>query len=298
MKSKSSLIKFQLILIVSCLTLYSYSQLEWAPDNAVWHCNYQGYMFIEGYCKVTITGDTLLNGISCRKMNRHYYAFNYNSQDSIDNELPMRITYADQDRVYLWSNGVFNVLYDFSYIAGDTFTLDAEGICPEAIFTVSEVGTININGYVLRYYDVVPSGPTQWYQFGRIIEYIGAIDASLFEQPDCLTTYDNLAPLRCYQDDFLSYVADVSPECDYLPSLIDDTSNFKAIFPNPAIDQLNISGLPLSINFKTTITDTSGRLLMTEYNQQQMDVAHLPSGIYFIEVGTEESRVVLRFVKH
>ncbi len=68
-------------------------------------------------------------------------------------------------------------------------------------------------------------------------------------------------------------------------------------FPNPVANFLSISGF--SPNDKTTIkiTDTTGRLVMTKYNKQQIDVAHLSSGIYFIEVLMDESRSVLRFVK-
>lgn len=73
--------------------------------------------------------------------------------------------------------------------------------------------------------------------------------------------------------------------------------NKVSIYPNPTNGMLSISGI--SPNDKSTIkiTDTTGRLVITEYNKQQIDVAHLPSGIYFIEVSTDESRMVLRFVK-
>ncbi len=73
--------------------------------------------------------------------------------------------------------------------------------------------------------------------------------------------------------------------------------NKVSVYPNPTDGLLSISGI--SPNNKSTIkiTDTTGRLVMTEYNKQQIDVAHLPSGIYFIEVSTEESRAVHRFVK-
>ncbi len=70
-----------------------------------------------------------------------------------------------------------------------------------------------------------------------------------------------------------------------------------SVYPNPTNDLLSISGLSLPISTIIKITDTTGRLVMSEYNKQQIDVGHLISGIYFIEVSTEESRAVLRFVK-
>ncbi|MFN0032387.1 MAG: T9SS type A sorting domain-containing protein [Flavobacteriales bacterium] len=69
-----------------------------------------------------------------------------------------------------------------------------------------------------------------------------------------------------------------------------------SVFPNPVSYNLSIQNLPATTT-QIKILDTTGRLLMTEYNKQQIDVAHLPSGIYLIEVSTDESRAVLKFVK-
>lgn len=79
------------------------------------------------------------------------------------------------------------------------------------------------------------------------------------------------------------------------------------VFPNPTTDLLTLSGITQSSKPTIKITDTTGRSLMTEYNPaakgqsgpdiRQIDVAHLPNGIYFIEVSTESCRTVLKFVK-
>ncbi|MFN0031628.1 MAG: T9SS type A sorting domain-containing protein, partial [Flavobacteriales bacterium] len=68
------------------------------------------------------------------------------------------------------------------------------------------------------------------------------------------------------------------------------------ISPNPATSTLTIQNLPLGTN-QIKILDTTGRILSTHQNQTQIDISNLPSGIYLIEIITDESRTVLQFVK-
>ncbi|MBL7813378.1 MAG: carbohydrate-binding protein [Saprospiraceae bacterium] len=69
-----------------------------------------------------------------------------------------------------------------------------------------------------------------------------------------------------------------------------------SIFPNPANDILFINGLLTKSD--VSIHDISGKMLL---NQQvsigQIDISRLPSGLYFIKIGTPTSTVTKRFVK-
>lgn len=78
---------------------------------------------------------------------------------------------------------------------------------------------------------------------------------------------------------------------------ITSDKDYFSIYPSPVSNVLSISGISPSDKPTIKITDAIGRHVMSEYNKQQLDVAHLRRGIYFIEVITEGSRAVLRFVK-
>ncbi|MFN0031702.1 MAG: T9SS type A sorting domain-containing protein [Flavobacteriales bacterium] len=83
---------------------------------------------------------------------------------------------------------------------------------------------------------------------------------------------------------------------DTTNSIIEYNAPDISVFPNPVANTLTIQNL-LATNTQIKITDTTGRVLSIHQNQTQIDISRLPCGIYFIEVSTDESRTVLRFVK-
>ncbi|MEO0472106.1 MAG: polysaccharide lyase family 7 protein [Bacteroidota bacterium] len=71
-----------------------------------------------------------------------------------------------------------------------------------------------------------------------------------------------------------------------------DANSEIRIFPNPAIDALNITGLESDLPIR--IYGTLGNLVM-EASGSKIDVSKLPAGIYFIKV---EGHQAMRFIKH
>lgn len=69
------------------------------------------------------------------------------------------------------------------------------------------------------------------------------------------------------------------------------------IYPNPVIDVLQIRNNVNSPISAVKITDSTGRIILTEYNKQEIDVSHLSNGIYFIEVESDNGIEALRFIK-
>lgn len=68
------------------------------------------------------------------------------------------------------------------------------------------------------------------------------------------------------------------------------------IYPNPTSNQLNID-TPFEIN-SITITDITGQTLPTIIaNTNQVEVSNLPSGIYFINIYTENRIISKKFIK-
>ncbi len=73
------------------------------------------------------------------------------------------------------------------------------------------------------------------------------------------------------------------------------------ITPNPAIDKIKID-ITNSNSFADIfeIVDIQGRSLVSQTNlslDEQIDVSHLPNGIYFLKIGTKDGSSVKKFVK-
>jgi len=76
----------------------------------------------------------------------------------------------------------------------------------------------------------------------------------------------------------------------------EQNNNDLIIYPNPVSDQLSINN-KLTI-YKISITDVSGRLVMTiKENISVINVTNLPSGVYFIKIDTDIGSVTSKFVK-
>lgn len=74
------------------------------------------------------------------------------------------------------------------------------------------------------------------------------------------------------------------------------------VYPNPAVDVISIEGSLLEGNFKAVeLIDLSGRLVMTSEinsNLNQIDVSHLNSGVYMLNlIGAEKATIKVELVK-
>ncbi len=81
-----------------------------------------------------------------------------------------------------------------------------------------------------------------------------------------------------------------------LPERLDFTQI--SLGPNPASDQVFISGLPAETFLKIEVIDVQGRQMMAfEEVKSQLDVSELSSGIYFLKLSSAEEQVQRRFIK-
>lgn len=81
-----------------------------------------------------------------------------------------------------------------------------------------------------------------------------------------------------------------------LVNIPEQTVNLK-IYPNPAVDMLNIASNKKIYSYK--ITDLSGRIIIENKISQDnsINVSQLASGIYLINLQTEQGRVTRKFLK-
>ena len=68
------------------------------------------------------------------------------------------------------------------------------------------------------------------------------------------------------------------------------------IYPNPATEFINITGLE---NIKTVkIISAEGKIVSTTDNSDKINISKIPSGIYFVEIGTDRSTIKrIKFIK-
>ena len=71
------------------------------------------------------------------------------------------------------------------------------------------------------------------------------------------------------------------------------------ITPNPTSDYIRISNISLSRDSRVSILDISGRVVKTNIENERIDVTHLPKGMYFLTIESEEGEILgsEKFVK-
>jgi uncharacterized protein (TIGR02145 family) len=100
----------------------------------------------------------------------------------------------------------------------------------------------------------------------------------------CKTHITVGAPIRCLKD------------VNYNPSAqIEEIKIDYVVYPNPVVDQLNVVVDQSSIGKEYTITDMSGKILIKDQIPSQefkIDMSDLSGGVYKIEIGGKQKRVV------
>jgi len=71
-----------------------------------------------------------------------------------------------------------------------------------------------------------------------------------------------------------------------------------AIYPNPAIDIINID-VSGDLKYEATIFDLQGRIMISKTNQTAIDIQALPQGIYLLEIKDLDSdqKVVEKIIR-
>jgi hypothetical protein len=84
---------------------------------------------------------------------------------------------------------------------------------------------------------------------------------------------------------------------EYLLSTPEVENQQFAVYPNPAIEILNISSEKSSID-KLTVYSLSGQLIITKTkNTSTLDVSNLSEGLYLLEIVSENGRQLQKFIK-
>ncbi|MCR9173026.1 MAG: hypothetical protein NXI10_11065 [bacterium] len=222
----------KLVLVIAffvCSLTASYGQV-WGAQGATWHYEFDD--FGKGFYTYTYSGDTVIDGYSCQKIDVELQwiiagSNGTTSPGSLDQYV--QITRYSNDSVFWYKDDAFFLLYDFGASIGDQWVIH-EGpsfFDPEcdtvSIVSVSDTGMMTINGQSLRFIELnYVQG--QYSISGRAIERMGVANDNWYPQnllfPSQVTCDTNIITeyffnhFRCYTDNALGTYSVVSEACD------------------------------------------------------------------------------------
>lgn len=303
--------KFNLILCLFTFSNIVSGQQPWIPNGAEWHYGFDraNPALNYGYIKISQIGDTVILGKSCKvldqwEVNYHWYPSPGISEGSKGHVY----TYSDNDKVYTYRNGKFYTLYDFSAVAGDTWTVCWYGniFSDTGQVIVNSTGLAFINGETLRSFNVsrTPESCVGWYN-ATIVERIGCI-SNEYLFPDysfeCVADVQINGYFRCYKDDSfpLYSVTGSDSICEYIWTGTNEketNENNIIITPNPADNFINVNiKRGNSKNVLLSLFSSDGRCVIpkTTFHATAilLDVSMLSPGFYILNVTFHEGKVV------
>ena len=291
-------ITFSLILIAA--SLFTNAQ-TWAPEGAAWFYNFTNGFAVEGYVKIERVGDTLINGISCDKLQRESHTYDFINEEYSSGVTGLEFTYEEDSVVYFYHEGEFHTLYDFAAQPGDVWSLPGEELCAADQVVVDSVEMVEIDGEMLKKLYIHSTDNNQFLG-DEIIEKLGS-QTYMFPTPFCVTDVNEGGPFRCYSDNSgFAYTVDPETPCDFIVAIttICPIDPEVRLFPNPTTQFLNISA-PSSIyeSSEFVIFNSFGEIVKTgKINSypNKVDVTQLSSGVYFLKLGRGAHVRLERFV--
>jgi hypothetical protein len=295
-----------LTILIVLLSLQGFSQ-GWAEVGAIWH-----------YTQMTINPDLIsyntfesmandtINGIPCKRMIEvdRYWG------DSI---IKTHYTYSENDSVFFFKDDEFHLLYDFGAIEGDTVIIGyyttASG--DPLLMFIDSTSTIDINGES-RIIQYVTCGDGLVVEFAE--EVIEGIGGTYYMFP----VYDgqSYGALRCYEDSIIGlFLSPYHPnfwwnfeDCDQIITDIPEleSNSRMLVYPNPfttsttiEYELKGISGIQFTVyNLQGVVVyEKEDHVVQAGSHKVIWSTSHLPAGMYYAVLRSEEGVSVVKMVK-
>ena len=229
------------------------------------------------------------------RSNTHY------DRDEVITETTHEYIYEKNGKIYWWNKELeeFTVLYDLVAESGDEWEIKVG--TESLIMHVDSVEYIDYDGQSYRTLHVSDAGNLFG---GDIVCGIGHQTSFFPERLMRDTEGFSVTGLRCYwvDDELIFHGGD--EDCDAIYTElhgIDETNGDTfTVYPNPANSVLFVEtrhGTSLSATYR--ITNLMGHTVLQGIihgETQQIDIANLPAGVYFVNVTDEEGRKCVRKV--
>ncbi len=294
----------------------------WIDNGAEWHYDWDAIWWV-GFDKFNYTGDTLIDGQFCQKIESVRYTFYpaYPGSPVIfegTGALAEHYTYVSGDTVFWRDQGQFFVMLNFGAVPGDQWMVStdpASGDCDDTSYTeVVDTGTVIINSTSYRYIDIQPTSNSPIGHVGRFVERFGNMSSGFgyFSYPfpswvqcDSLTgIYEwGAFAFKCFSDDSFTLYNPSGEDCEYLWTHLDISeigSQEFLIYPNPVVDDVTIqsNGKPYDL----LISNSSGQILYSQYeissSEYVVDLSRFESGIFFLRIESAGEILYKKILKH
>ncbi len=290
---------------------------EFAPVGAEWHYGINQFS-VEGYAQIKSVSDTIINGITCKKIEKHCFLFDH--LDGVEKEFVKGHEYISQigDSVMIYRFGQFYKLYDFTVEIGDTVAFPGSYSCEADEFvifgdSIGEAvvvgkGVSEINGNELKYYDLRKVDNSAWafdqdfyLGYARICEKIGNISGYLFPEQQLIADYFEGGTLRCYSDNEIGTTNFSTPyvECDYFHAVEENTVEPLTVYPNPFKERITVE-LPTEDNYTVLVYDTFGRTIIKQDiigREMEMDFPFPQSGVFHLVIQSNSYHFATNVIK-
>lgn len=294
--------------------IQGFAQQSWVEQGSVWHYGMQNIMY-SGVYELTYTNDTIILGENCQKIRGAYWEYEQiaapPAPPTITGSWPVTIiTYNSSDTVFYFRNNTFYPLYIFSANIGDEWPLfdvtDTCCHCPSVNIKVIDKGTTIISGQTLRWLDVGPADSSSTgygitYNTNRIIEKIGntggfflpAHTYSCIPPDTTLIVEQFYTNFRCFNSPTISYTK--VNDCDDILAVEENrlANTAFSLYPNPANGLVNIT-TSYTKSYQISLFDITGKVVRVENNKAgniAIDVSNLNSGIYILQIATQEGLI-------
>ncbi len=285
---------------IAFLTILNLDAQVFAPDDAVWHYNFDPDITLDdGYQKIEVVGDTVINEHNCRILRRTNIGYNWFDKRYYEFRDENIYIYEEDSIVYYLNSGRFYKLYDFTANAGDYYESSSYlEHCISFYVTVDSVGYIMHNQDRLKkYYFHINNDSEAYYYLERIGYPYYLLPTKISNSCEVPTGFHFQGPLRCYQDSTIGlYTTAVSSSCSYITNSDETfmTENI-SLHPNPSHGDL-VLALNDDRFYTYEIRDFCGRLIDVEAFQIQINInlAEYPTGLYFITIKSNQKVVGIR----
>lgn len=244
---------------------------SWLPDEAVWHYDYVSGFGAQGFVRVEIVGDTVVDGLTCKRLNPTQHGFNFISGTSFSNQLTS-ILLQESDglvRAHVPMLG-FDTLYHMHAVPGDVWRLarlPGTRICADDSFVlVTDTGTTIVSGITLRWLAVdVHFMPAGVVESDTVLERVGTLRHYLLPHDACNGWVDGQqgGSFRCYTDSQVSYSSTSGLPCGFIlhtASVVNRPGI--SVYPNPGSGGVWVSW-PSGILPRTIVLfDSMGRVAL------------------------------------
>ncbi len=266
----------------------------WAPSSGEWY--YDWWTLTQtGYVSMTRSGDTVITGVSCQKLEVMRNIHDYPSNSGSHQHIGTYFTSVNGSLVSIWNGNSFDTLYWFGSGPGDRWTVPLLDTPVKVI--VADTGTVPVDGTPLKYLTVAygsgqSAGDTIFERFGSRMLFI---DAGF----TVLQIDGPITGLRCYRDDQVDYTTGIAEYCDFITGLhgSPSTSSVRA-WPTPFKDQLTVDGAKTGF---LELFDLTGRRVLGPTQFQgaplTLNVDELMPGMYALRIRNGLETHAIRVLK-